>query len=84
MWGYDVEDLIIYIINKLNRLYGELLRLIDELWNSVKRIESGVDICLILIKLLGCIWFLLKLVLFLVGIFLKVVFLVVFFFKMLC
>lgn len=82
--GYDVEDLIIYIINKLNRLHGELLRPIDELWNSVKRIESGVDICSTLIKLLGCIWSLSKLALPLVGIPLKVVLLVASFLKMLC
>lgn len=82
--GYDVEDLIIDIINKLNRLPRELLRSIDGLWNSVKGLERGVDISIIVIKLLGCMWSLLGLTLPLVDIPLKVVLLVAYFLKMLC
>lgn len=82
--GYDVEDLIIDIINKLNRLRRELLIYIDGLWNSVKELESGVDISITVIKLLGFMWSLSGLALPLVGIPLKVVLLVAYFLKMLC
>lgn len=80
---YDVGDLIIDIINKLNKLPHALLKSIDELWNSVKRLERGVDICLTIINLLGCVWSLSGLALPLVGITLKVVLLVAHFLKLL-
>lgn len=82
--GYDVGDLITDIINNLKKLRPALLKSIDELWNSVKRLERGVDICITVIKLLGCMWSLSGLVLPVVSITLTVALLVAYFLKILC